>query len=719
VTDKIRVGDQWYVSAKSARADENPHVLKHDETFVLFDRFGDVQVLGSGEQGLYHEDTRYLSHLELLIDGVRPMFLGSAVKEDNSVLVVELMNPDLPLNGVAKGSLHLFRAKLLWQGTCYEHLRLTNHGDEKARLRITLQFDADFVDLFEVRGMERARRGERLATELGDAEVLLGYRGLDGRTRRTRVSFEPTPTALTERQADFDLELARKQEQHVYLTAACEQGDARRPAPPRYDVAFRRNDDARRASLSDCSAIETSNPLVNRWLHRSVCDLAMLTTTLPSGPYPYAGVPWYSTTFGRDGIITAREYLWIDPSLARGVLSVLAATQATAEDPSRDAEPGKILHEARKCEMANTREVPFGQYYGTVDATPLFVGLAGAYFHRTGDLDFIRRLWPHVTSALEWIDRYGDRDGDGFVEYARRSNDGLLQQGWKDSHDSVFHADGRMAEPPIALAEVQGYVFEAKLVAAELAAQLGDVTLAYRLQREARALRDAFRERFWCKEQGVYAIALDGHKQRCTVATSNAGHALWTGIASPEHAQIMAERFLSPDFHSGWGIRTVAAGQPHYNPMSYHNGSIWPHDNALIAAGLARYGYTQQALRVFAGLFDASVYFDQHRLPELFCGFPRRPTEGPTLYPVACSPQAWAAAAVFGIVQACLGLEMHAGQGEISLHAPRLPEFIDWMSIHNLAIGERSVDLLLQRYDNNLGIEVLRKSGNLAVRVLI
>ena len=321
VTDKIRVGDQWYVSAKSARADENPHVLKHDETFVLFDRFGDVQVLGSGEQGLYHEDTRYLSHLELLIDGVRPMFLGSAVKEDNSVLMVELMNPDLPLNGVAKGSLHLFRAKLLWQGTCYEHLRLTNHGDETARLRITLQFDADFVDLFEVRGMERARRGERLATEVGDAEVLLGYRGLDGRTRRTRLGFEPTPTALTERQADFDLELARKQEQHVYLTAACEQGDARRPAPPRYDVAFRRNDDARRASLSDCSAIETSKPLVNRWLHRSVCDLAMLTTTLPSGPYPYAGVPWYSTTFGRDGIITAREYLWIDPSLARGVLA--------------------------------------------------------------------------------------------------------------------------------------------------------------------------------------------------------------------------------------------------------------------------------------------------------------------------------------------------------------------------------------------------------------
>ena len=717
MTDKIRVGDQWYVSAKSARAEENPHVLKHDETFVLFDRFGDVQVLGSGEQGLYHEDTRYLSHLELLIDGVRPMFLGSAVKEDNSVLVVELMNPDLPLNGVAKGSLHLFRAKLLWQGTCYEHLRLTNHGDEKARLRITLQFDADFVDLFEVRGMERARRGERLATEVGDAEVLLGYRGLDGRTRRTRVSFEPTPTALTERQADFDLELARKQEQHVYLTAACEQGDARRPAPPRYDVAFRRNDDARRASLCDCSAIETSNPLVNRWLHRSVCDLAMLTTTLPSGPYPYAGVPWYSTTFGRDGIITAREYLWIDPSLARGVLSVLAATQATAEDPSRDAEPGKILHEARKCEMANTREVPFGQYYGTVDATPLFVGLAGAYFHRTGDLDFIRRLWPHVTSALEWIDRYGDRDGDGFVEYRRRNDDGLLNQGWKDSFDAIRTRDGRLAEPPIALVEVQGYVWDAKRRLAGLARGRGEGALADRLTAEAESLRARFEEAFWMEEAGTYAIALDANKRQADAITSNPGHALWSGIVAPERAARVAASLSSPALSSGWGIRTLAADQVGFNPIGYHLGSVWPHDNAIIAAGLKRYGFAREAGLVAEQLLGASRHFREYRLPELFCGFSREESQLPVPYPVACVPQAWAAGAPFSLLQTMLGLRADAPANTLELVHPELPEWLEKVIVRDMTVGGAVVDLHVYRSREGTGVEVVRKSADLNVVV--
>jgi glycogen debranching enzyme len=399
------------------------------------------------------------------------------------------------------------------------------------------------------------------------------------------------------------------------------------------------------------------------------------------------------------------------------VLAFLAATQATAEDMASDAEPGKILHEARSCEMARTREVPFGRYYGSVDATPLFVLLAGAYWQRTGDLAFIRSIWPNIVAALDWIDRYGDRDGDGFVEYARRSKDGLIQQGWKDSHDSIFHTDGRYADAPIALAEVQAYVYEAKRLAAEMCTALGEHERASRLAAAASDLRQRFQDAFWCDELGLYAMALDGHKQPCRVASSNTGHALWAGIASPEHAARMAQRLFDEDMFSGWGLRTIGSGQSRYNPMSYHNGSIWPHDNALVFAGLARYGHTEKAMGLLDAMFDASRHFELHRLPELFCGFARRPGEGPTLYPVACSPQAWACAAVFGMLQGCLGLHCRALSGELELRAPRLPAFTNWLEIRGLEVGGAKVDLLLQRYRDSVGVEVTNKSGELAVRV--
>ena len=723
MADKIQIGDKWYVAATSARTEESPQVLKNDETFVMFDRSGDVQVLGPGEQGLYHEDTRYLSYQELLIDGTRPMYLGSTVKENNSLLIIELMNPDFTRGGdvvVPKGTVHVFRAKLLWQGACYEHIRLSNHGREPIETTVTLGFDADFIDLFEVRGMTREQRGERLPSQTGRSEVELRYLGRDARLRSTRVAFSPVPDTLSDQQATFDVRLEPGEQQHLYCTVSCLCDSAGRNGEAiGYEEAFRRNNAARQAQFGDRCFIETSNPLVNLWLDRSVADLAMLTTELPTGPYPYAGVPWYSTTFGRDGILTARECLWMEPGLARGVLAFLAAMQATESDPERDADPGKILHEARRNEMARTGEIPFGRYYGTVDATPLFVALAGAYYRRTGDLEFVRGIWPQVLLALEWIDRYGDVDGDGFVEYARRSKEGLIQQGWKDSHDSVFHADARMAAAPIALCEVQAYVYEAKLLAADVAQALGDPPLAQRLQSQALDLRQRFDEAFWCDRIGTYAIALDADKRPCEVATSNAGHALWTGIALPERAAVAVRRFMEDDFFCGWGIRTVASSQARYNPMSYHNGSVWPHDNALIAAGMARYGYTEEAMRVLAALFDASLHFDRHRLPELFCGFPRRPNEGPTLYPVACSPQAWSAAAVFGMLQACLGLEFHAGRAEIAMRAPRLPPFIQWMRLRNLTVGNHGADLLLQRYENNVGIEVLGKRGAIDVTVAI
>ncbi|RYF42582.1 MAG: amylo-alpha-1,6-glucosidase [Comamonadaceae bacterium] len=715
---KIQIGEKWYVAATSATVEEQPQVLKSGETFAMFDRFGDIQAVVPGKEGLYHDDTRYLSHLEFTVNGARPLYLGSSVEEGNNLLVIDLMNPDLAAEGevlLPKGMLHIFRAKLLWQDACHEQIRVSNHGREATTVRLEFVFEGDFVDLFEVRGMVRQQRGERLPPEVGRQEVVLLYRGRDNLLRRTRIGFQPAPTAIDANRASFTLQLDPGAEHHLYCSVRCEAENEAHAGLPGYHQALRDNNAARAALVAERCGVETSNPLVNLWLDRSMSDLAMLTTSLPTGPYPFAGVPWYSTTFGRDGILTALEYLWVDPSLGRGVLAFLAATQATESDPSRDAEPGKILHEARQSEMANTREIPFGRYYGTVDATPLFLVLAAAYFQRTADAAFLRGIWPNILLALQWIDTHGDPDQDGFVEYARRSAEGLVQQGWKDSHDSIFHADGQMAQAPIALCEVQGYVYEGKLGIAAVARQLGEDALAQQLAHEAQELRERFHQAFWCEEIGSYAIALDGQKRQCKVASSNAGHALWNGIAAPEHAARIVAGMQGPEFFSGWGIRTIASGQARYNPMSYHNGSIWPHDNALIAAGMARYGHNDAAVQLLSSLFDASLHFEANRLPELFCGFPRRHGAGPTLYPVACSPQAWAAASVFGMLQACLGLELDAGNAAITLRTPQLPAFIDWIRISRLGNEGASADLLLKRHERNVGIEVIRKDPGVRV----
>jgi glycogen debranching enzyme len=604
----------------------------------------------------------------------------------------------------------------LCDGSLRERIALTNHGAEELHLSLSVAFASDFADIFEVRGIRRKRRGSSWIEVAGSGGVVLRYRGLDDVVRETALGFEPAPSLLAESLATYALKLAPGARQTIFVTASS------RGRLPRSTVSFFKGLVALNKGLKTATrgvaSVETSNGVLNEILCRSMADLYMLNTSTPDGPYPYAGIPWYSTTFGRDGLIAAMQMLWADPAVAVGVLRHLARHQATREDAAADASPGKILHEMRGGEMARLGEIPFGCYYGSIDATPLFVMLAGAYAKRTGDYDLIRELWPHIENALAWIDGAADADGDGFVEYARGAETGLANQGWKDSHDAVFHADGRLAEGPIALVELQGYVYAAKHLAAECARALGNMVRAGELEAQAARLRTRFDEAFWCDEIGTYALALDGAKEPCKVRTSNAGHALATGIALPHRAARVARQLMEPAFFSGWGIRTVAKGEARYNPMSYHNGSIWPHDNALVAHGLARYGRKHSIDAVFEGLVRATSYLDNRRIPELYCGFPRRRGRGPTLYPAACSPQAWAAGAPFFMLQAMLGLSFDAQGRHIRLVNPTVPAFAGDITVRNLSLCGASVDFRVRQDGEAISLQILRTRGDVQVSLV-
>jgi glycogen debranching enzyme len=694
--------------------------LKHDDTFIVLDCHGDIGASAGGPDGLFNTDTRFLARLELRLDEVQPLLLGSNLRDDNSGLAVDLTNPDVYRQGriiLRKDMLHIVRTIFLWRGAAYQRIGVQNHSEESASFDLTLLFDNDFADLFEVRGEHRPRRGIASAKLVGPSDVVLEYRGLDDRIRVTALQFDPRPTRLAVNAATYHLELAPQQCCSLFVVASCNKPVTSKPMPFfRSLLAHRRE---MRESTRDTTSIETSNNIFNEVLCRSMADLNILMTDTPQGRYPYAGIPWYSTTFGRDGIITALQMLWIDPRVARGVLKRLALYQARSFDPLADAEPGKILHEMRGGEMAALREVPFAQYYGSVDATPLFVLLAGLYAERTGDDETLVELWPSIEAALAWIDGPGDPDRDGFIEYRRASEQGLANQGWKDSYDAIFHADGRLAEGHIALAEVQGYVFAGKRLAALCARRMGLAEKAQQLESEAQRLAERFEEAFWCDDLGTYALALDGAKLPCRVRTSNAGQLLFTGIAREDRARKVGADLMQSHFFPGWGIRTVARGEARYNPMSYHNGSIWPHDNALIALGLARYALKHSVEAVFKALFDAATYMDLRRLPELFCGFRREKGRGPTLYPVACAPQAWASATPFTLLEAALGLEFDAGRGEIRLRNPRLPAFLNEVILRELRLGSSSVDLRIRRHGEDVSLEVIRTRGRVQVSLVL
>ncbi len=718
--DVITLENQYYIRATSPVLDDRIRVLKSDDTLAIFDRFGDIERVGPGSHGLYFHDTRFLSRWVLRLEHGPLQLLSSTLREQDGLLIVNLANADIIVDGqlaIRRETLHIARSKFLCENTCYERLLFSNYGLAPVAVSFSCFLSADFVDMFEIRGIERHRRGQRLGDLLESDHLLFSYAGLDGVLRRTRINCSPQPERVSASKLDFLVRLEPRAQQEFCLNVSCETA-ALHPAAHSYDDAYALVQKSVAQSKSRTCTLTTSQPDANRWLERSTADLDMMLTCSDGTPYPYAGVPWFNAPFGRDGIITALECLWMNPWIARGVLAYLAATQAREHNPARDAEPGKILHESRSGEMAATGEVPFARYYGSIDATPLFVLLAAEYYRRTGDREFISSILPSIDLALQWIDSYGDADGDGFVEYKRKSAQGLVQQGWKDSGDSVFYSDGTLVQGPVALCEVQAYVFGAKRGAAELLRALEQDRRADQMLSDAQLLQQRFEKAFWCDDLGTYVLALDGEKRPCRVRTSNAGHCLYIGIASPEHAARLAQTLLTEDSFSGWGVRTLSSLEVRYNPISYHNGSVWPHDNALIAYGLARYGFKEAALRIAAALFDVSRFVDLRRLPELFCGFARQARDGPTLYPVACSPQAWAVASVFLFAQALLGITVSPLESPpIRLERPLLPPGVEYLNINRLGIGDGTVDLRIRPGTGGPKVDIVRQTGQIEVAV--
>jgi glycogen debranching enzyme len=719
LTDIIRLENEYYVRASSGLADDRTRVLKYGDTFAVFNRFGDIEPVGPSQFGLFHAECRHLSRFTVLVNQRPPLLLSSTIREDNAFLSVDLTNVDGSANGrsgLSRGTLHVFRLQFLRQAACHMQIRLLNYAARPTKVNIGLRFEADFADIFEVRGTARKRKGARLPNEISEGGAILAYQGLDGVKRRTRLEFSPKPISISETEAQFEVSLEPNEEKSIFGLVACENGNHDQRHAPFAEAFSTLGNDFGSPCLQDCR-VTTSSEGFNAWLSRSCADLQTLVEGNPEGPYPYAGVPWFSTVFGRDGIITALECLWLAPSFAEGVLKYLAATQATEEIPEQDAEPGKILHEMRRGEMAATKEVPFAKYYGSIDSTPLFVMLAGAYLERTGNRSFVNGIWPNVKRALEWIDTYGDPDKDGFVEYEKKSKRGLVQQGWKDSHDSIFYANGEIAKPPIALCEVQGYVYAAKRAGSRMAEAMGETDFAQKLEEQADDLRARFEEHFWNEELGSYVLALDGEKKPCLVRASNAGHALFCKIANESRAASVVSLLMSAELFSGFGVRTLGSSEARYNPMSYHNGSVWPHDNAILALGFSRYGFQSQAAETLQGMYSASRHVQLHRMPELFCGFHKRSDgSGPTLYPVACAPQAWAAAAVFMMLQGCLGISVCVEKPHIRVQRAHLPPVLDQVRIENLSVGDLDADLVFRRSGSRVDLEIVRRRGDIEVQ---
>ncbi len=693
--------------------------LNHGETFGVFDRQGDINNLGQNLQGLFFEGARHISMLEFQLNGSRPLLLSSTVSEENDLLIIDLTNEEIINEDqvIPYGTIHLRKTKNIQDKGLHVSLKFQNFNTFPVDIKCRIKFGADFYDVFKLRGFECDLLENEIIKSHSGNEIQFSSCGRDKIQRLTKVQ-------CSDKRAEFGVE-------DIIFSFSLNGGES---TNINYDVVFAQeiaegesgvqlthessggaHIEALKAKLPE---IETSNTHFDHWIKRSGVDLMALMARYEDVIYPMAGVPWYNTPFGRDGLITAFQTLSFAPFISKNVLTYLARNQAQEDDKHSDATPGKILHEMRKGELANIGALPFKKYYGAADSTFLFIWLLGLYCKRTGDLKFLDENWNAFENCLSWIENYADPDGDGLFEYMKENPNGLDNQCWKDSFDSISHKDGSLASPPIAVVEVQAYAYKAYLTASYLLDIKGEQKRAKVHEKKAKELQQLFHEKFWMEEEGFFSLALDKDKRACRVISSNGGHILATGIVKPALAKRVCEKLLSPDLFTGWGIRTLSANERRFNPMSYHNGSIWPHDNSMIAYGLKRYGEVEKFNTLARSLFELAQEVELARLPELFCGFGKNDNEAPTLYPVSCSPQAWAAGVVYLLVHSMLGLSINSFEKRVVFNEPTLPEFLNYLKVSNIVVEEGPFSFIIKRISTSEStVEVLERPSGWKVSI--
>jgi glycogen debranching enzyme len=687
------------------------------KTFVSTDESGDISPPGAPDVGFFHEDTRFLSQLELKIGGYRTVVLSSS-NERSFASQIELTTGSATLRetiDLPENTIHIRRDQLLSGNRFFDLFTFDNFNLKPVEFVVEIVYAADFMDVFQVRGSARERCGHYFKPLSRGNEIEFPYRGLDDIARTTIVQLSPAPHSISEGpvvSCSYRVQLGSMQRFRIETNVMALLPGEKRTNPTDHGDSLRRRRHAFEQWHDESTHFRSGNEEFDRLLRTCVADFHALQ--IPNGREHIiaAGIPWFATIFGRDSIVASYQSLVLNPRLAADTLRVLSRYQGREENDWRDEQPGKILHESRGGEMTNTMEIPFGAYYGSADATPLFLVLCSEYFNWTGDQSLLNELRPAIYKALDWIDRYGDLDGDGLIEYLRRSPRGLINQGWKDSWDANMHNDGSVAVPPIALIEVQGYVYDAKYRLSRLLRLFGDGARADRLRKEATEMARRIDKAFWMPRKSYFAMALDKDKRPLEVISSNVGHLLFSRALRADRARAVAQRLMQQDLHSGWGWRTLASSERVFNPMSYHRGSVWPHDNSLIAHGLCLYDMTKAALHTLTTLFHAALRFRDYRLPELFCGMQRRDHDAPVNYPVSCSPQAWASGTILFMLTSILGIRPSAPTGELNIVNPALPEWLNSLELRNLRIGNSRVGLDFARRGERTFCNVVDVEGD-------